>query len=99
MRRDGTVPAWPHFVLGARDPASPAALRAYADAAEKGGSDPEYCASIRELASDFEAYRAAEGDGDADAAPHRVDDPTVIHAMRGGSAVISVSPGANKRKP
>lgn len=30
VRRDGTVPSWPHFVIGARDPSAPAALRAYA---------------------------------------------------------------------
>ena len=29
VRRDGSVPHWPHFVLGARDPGAPTALRAY----------------------------------------------------------------------
>jgi len=37
VRRDGSIPAWPHFVIGARDPAAPVALRAYADAAERLG--------------------------------------------------------------
>lgn len=32
-RRDGTVPEWPSLVLGAKDPAAPAAINAYADAA------------------------------------------------------------------
>lgn len=98
VRRDGSVPAWPHFVLGARDPAVPATMRAYADEAARLGYDPEYVQSVRELADDFEAYRAAEGEGDADAAPHRVDDPEVLHAMRGGVSVIRVYPSANKVK-
>lgn len=58
IRRDGTIPQWPHFVLGARDPAAPSTLRAYASEARKLGLDPEYCDSVDELASDFEAYRA-----------------------------------------
>lgn len=83
VRRDGSVPHWPHFVLGARDPYAPAALRAYADAVEAGGMlDPEYVASIRELADDFGVYRAEHGNGDPDAPPHRVDDPAVLKAMR-----------------
>jgi hypothetical protein len=90
VRRDGSVPHWPHFVLGARDPAVPAALRAYAAECATLGYDPEYVASIRELADDFKAYREAEGNGDADAAPHRVDDPQVIRAMRGDDAEIYV---------
>lgn len=31
VRRDGTAPAWPYIVLGARDPSAPAALRAYVE--------------------------------------------------------------------
>ena len=38
-RRDGTVPAWPFFVIAASDPAAPRTLRAYADAAEVGATD------------------------------------------------------------
>lgn len=90
VRRDGSVPHWPHFVIGARDPAAVPALHAYADAAEKLGHDPAFAASIRELASDFQAYRAEQGNGDPDAAPHRADNPEVIHAMRGGDAFIHV---------
>lgn len=98
VRRDGSVPAWPHFVLGARDPAAPIALRAYADTAATLGFDPEYVASIRELADDFDRYRAAQGDGDADAAPHRNDDPDVIHAMRRNAISIFVYPSNNMTK-
>lgn len=90
VRRDGSVPHWPHFVIGARDPAAPAALRAYADIAEKMDFEPNYVASIRELADDFEAYRAAQGDGDPEAPPHRTDNPDVIRAMRGDISTITV---------
>jgi hypothetical protein len=57
-RRDGTIPAWPHFVLGARDPMSPYALLAYADIAEKFGKDPEFVADIRALARERENLRS-----------------------------------------
>lgn len=88
---DGTVPHWPHFVLGARDPASPTALRAYADACGgMPGFDADYIASIRELADDFDAYRAAEGLGDPYAAPHRHDDPATLAIMRGEDGPITV---------
>ena len=40
-------------------------------------------ASLRERAKDFEADLEREGEGDADAAPHRKDDPEVIALMRG----------------
>lgn len=91
VRRDGTVPAWPHFVLGARDPHAPAALRAYAAAIRDAGDfDPEYADSIMELAGDFERYRQQEGNGDPDAAPHRKDHPDVIEAMRGNDSRFTV---------
>lgn len=90
VRRDGSVPHWPHFVMGARDPAVPAGLRAYAAEARKLGFDPEYCDSVIELADDFERYRAKQGDGDADAGPHRKDDPDVLAAMRGEHRMINV---------
>ena len=95
VRRDGTIPEWPHFVLGARDPAVPVALQAYADEAERLGFDPAYCDSIRELASDFESYRAAHGIGDPDAKPHREDDPSVLDLMRDGETIYR----SFKRRP
>lgn len=91
VRRDGTVPHWPHFVLGARDPLAPVALRAYAAACRQDGAlDPEYADSIMELANDFDRYRQSQGDGDPDAPPHRHDDPAVIAAMRGNDSTFSV---------
>jgi hypothetical protein len=90
VRRDGSIPLWPHFVLGARDPAAPAAIRAYAATCAGNGLDPEYVASLLELADDFDAYRLKEGNGDADAAPHRKDDHEVVMAMQGHDNLISV---------
>lgn len=91
VRRDGTVPHWPHFVLGARDPWAPAALRVYALAVKDSGGDVEYADSILELANDFEVYRREHGDGDPESGPHRTDDPQVITAMRspGGRVFIA----------
>jgi hypothetical protein len=86
-RRDGTVPEWPSFVLGARDPAAPAALKAYADAAEQLGMNPEFVADIRKLRLEFMAYKIHYGAGDPDRGRHRTDDPaTVAEMQKGGSA-------------
>ena len=82
-RRDGTIPQWPYIVLAASDPAAPAALRAYADAAELEGMDPEYVQDIRDLADSFQDYRVRNGSGDPDAPRHRTDDPATIEKMRG----------------
>lgn len=93
VRRDGTVPHWPHFVLGARDPIAPAALRAYAAAARDDGLlDPEYIDSILELAGDFERYLMMHGEGDPDAPPHRKDDRDVIALMRGRERTVRLRP-------
>lgn len=90
VRRDGSVPKWPHFVMGARDSIVPVALRAYADEAAARGLEPEYVQSVRDLADDFDAYREREGLGDPDAGPHRTDDPAVIDMMCGGEGFIQV---------
>jgi len=91
VRRDGSVPHWPHFVIGARDPAATAGLLAYAAKAEELGYDPAYVTSVRELAlEDFPSYLANEGAGDPEAPPHRTDNPAVISAMRGNEAIITV---------
>jgi hypothetical protein len=68
-------------VLGGNDPSTPAALRAYADDAEPRELDPEYIASIRELAEDF--AKRDNGEADPDAGPHRKDNPAIIKLMRG----------------
>jgi hypothetical protein len=83
-RRDGSVPEWPSFVLGARDPAAPAALRAYASAAEALHMPRGFADSVRKLADEFEAYRLKHGRGDPERGKHRVDDPAIIADMRRG---------------
>ncbi len=88
QRRDGTVVEWPNFVIGAKDPAAPAALRAYAnEAQDKFGMNADYCNGVRRLADQFERYRSYYGDGDPDRGRHRIDDPATVEKMRrGGSA-------------
>lgn len=87
VRRDGTIPPWPSFVLGGGDEASVAGLLAYADKAEELGYDPDFVADIRGLAVVFDEYRAEHaGESDADAPRHRVDDPATIERMRKGKS-------------
>ncbi len=83
-RRDGTIPDWPHFVLGAKDPVAPVALRAYANEAERLNLDPAYVRDIRVLADNFAQFRAQYGDGDPDAGRHRKDDPATVAEMAKG---------------
>lgn len=82
-RRDGSVVEWPHFVLGARDPHAPAALRAYAWSASQ---DPNFDQSLiyrlRSLADEFEIYRTHHGAGDPHLGIHRKDDPNTVAEMR-----------------
>lgn len=84
-RRDGTIPEWPSFVLGARDPHAPAALRAYAESIAKDPDcHPDFPARIRVLAYEFEAYREVYGTGDPTRGIHRKDDPATIEEMKAG---------------
>lgn len=78
LRRDGTAVEHPYFAMLACDPCAPAALRAYADKAEKFGFDPEYVADIRALAVSYEKYRIQVGSGDPDVPRHRKDDPAIL---------------------
>lgn len=86
VRRDGTIPLWPNFVMGGHDPASAAGLRGYADEAERLGYEAEYVASVRALSDDFVALSdAVKGKAkvDPEAPPHRTDNPAVVSMMRG----------------
>lgn len=87
-RRDGTIPEWPGFVLGAKDPCAPAALRAYAEAASARGMNSTFVGNICQLAEQFESYRTEHGTGDPDAEPHRKDDPETARLIdtEGGGA-------------
>lgn len=73
------------MVFGAKDPAAPAALLAYAHEAETLGFDPVYVADVRRMAGEFAAYCAMNGRGDPDAPPHRKDDPATLAKMRSTS--------------
>lgn len=67
LRRDGSTPRWPYFVLGAKDPAAGPALATYADVADALGFDAQYVADVRALAARFMAYRENHGTGNPDA--------------------------------
>lgn len=82
LRRDGTVPEWPYFVLAATDPAAPFAIKGYAAAASVLGFDPAYVTDLRALAIEFDDYRREHGDGKPGAARHRKDNPAIIAMMR-----------------
>ena len=81
VRRDGTMPSWPKFVLGARDPAAPAALRAYANESLRLGLDAEYARDVIGLSDEFDNYRATHGAGKPDGEPDRTDNPEVVSMM------------------
>lgn len=80
-RRDGSVPPWPYFVLGAADPAAPSALRQYALNASRHGMDSEYCSQVHLLAARFDEWRKENHTGDPDAVAHRQDDPEIVAAI------------------
>jgi hypothetical protein len=84
-RRDGSIPEWPNFVIGAKDPCAPVALRAYAAEAERQGYNTAYVVDLYDLADKFEHYRIVHGTGDPDRGRHRKDDPATIAEMRGAS--------------
>jgi len=85
QRRDGTTVEWPSFVIGARDPHAPAALREYArnlDSMADPANDA-FVDRVMRLADEFDAYRAEHGDGDPTRGRHRKDDPDTVRVMRG----------------
>jgi len=86
-RRDGTVPEWPNFTLGAKDPCAPAALRAYAEEAARLGLDIAYAMAVERLADEWDVYRAKHGEGDPDKGRHRQDDPATVAEMKLGKSV------------
>lgn len=82
MRRDGTIPDWPWFVLGGRDPMAAWALRFYAVLAFLWRKDWQYVRDCWEMARDFDAHRRQTGSGDPDGARHRIDDPDTVRKMQ-----------------
>jgi hypothetical protein len=81
LRRDGTVPAWPYFVLGGKDESSHAALMGYAQYEIRQG---RYQSGIEvmELAGQFLSYSLVHRE---EPDVKRVDDPAVIAIFRGGN--------------
>lgn len=88
LRRDGTVPDREWFVFLDGDAAAVAALRSYADEAEKLGYEPTYVADVRSMAVEWELRQIEERASRADlpsppasdpcAPRHRRDDPEVL---------------------
>lgn len=83
-RRDGTVVEWPSFVLGARDPIAPWALRMYAIIAVLMGYGWKWPMSCWRRSATFARYRKDHGKGDPEMGDHRKDDPVTIAEMRKG---------------
>lgn len=88
VRRDGSIPNWTWFVLGAADPAAPMALRAYADECIRLGMDGDYAMDAVDEAAKWESERLTreargEKKGDPDAPRHRPDNPDVLAMLRG----------------
>lgn len=81
LRRDGTVPEWPYFVLGAKDPAAGVALQAYANECKRLDMDVRYVCDLYDLAGEFDDFRAEHGNGDPDGRPHRRDNPETVAMM------------------
>lgn len=85
VRRDGTVPSWPSFVLGAADPMAPWALRFYA---VLGFLMRHFTwrmtKSLWRWARAMREWRRHCGTGDPGKGPHRKDDPEIVALMRKG---------------
>jgi hypothetical protein len=81
VRADGTLPEWPYFVLGAKDPAASSTLRAYASTALGINGDEVYHANVKELSQRFGAWSAADERGAA--APESVNKDNVYTAVIG----------------
>lgn len=88
LRRDGSLPEWPYFVLGGRDFAAPEALDTYAKQCELIGCEAVYVADVRMEAVRWRKAQIAHGDdmvrSRAEAAkyPHRKDDPLTLQLAR-----------------
>ena len=84
-RRDGTVPTWPSFVLGAADPMVPATLRFYALLGFfMGHFTWGFMRSLWRFASTMSRWRKSNWTGDPGMGRHRKDDPVTIAEMRKG---------------
>lgn len=91
VRRDGTTPRWPYFVLGAKDIASVEALRTYARIASLHHYDDSYVQDVVARADAFNAYRLEHGESVADTFNSRNDVPMIIRAIETRPALITIS--------
>jgi hypothetical protein len=84
-RRDGTVPEWPSFVLGAADPNAPRALRFYAVLSflTRQINWATFKAQWR-WAGVMRRWRKQHRTGDPGMGQHRTDDPATVEEMRKG---------------
>lgn len=90
LRRDGTVPSWTWFVLGAMDPYTPAALRAYAQSVWRSVDKTmiQYGNDVMEASGAFEQERQSREKngtkkGDPEKGPHRKDSQLILKLLRG----------------
>lgn len=87
MRRDGSIPPWPSFVLGGADPHAAVALRAYADSCDTDPAiDKGFIAAVRRWADEYDRWRQVHGNGDPGMGKHRTDNVVVLAAMRQGKS-------------
>jgi hypothetical protein len=84
LRRDDTVPEWPWFVLGARDPMASWALWFYSWVGIFYERNWAYLRGCNRKSWEFYRYRQTAGKGDPGKGRHRKDNPAVILRMREG---------------
>ena len=85
LRRDGTVPPWPWFVMGGADPMVPWALRFYCLLGfVMRHYSWGYVKSMWRFTRAMQKYRREHGTGDPGKGPHRRDDQETIAKMRQG---------------
>lgn len=84
-RRDGTVPEWPSFVLGAADPMVPMTLRFYAVwGFVRGYYTWSMTKALWRHARTMRQWRREHWTGDPGKGIHRVDDPATVAEMKKG---------------
>jgi hypothetical protein len=85
VRRDGTIPTWPSFVLGGADPMSPATLRFYSIYGFiRGHFTWAFVKAAWRWARTMKQWRKEHGTGDPGRGIHRADDPAIVEQMKKG---------------
>ncbi len=78
LRRDGTIPEWPWFVMGAEDPLAAGALYHYAGLCEEAGYSKEYVDMVMRAVDAMQSWAATKAMQRPDQAPPRKEDPSVL---------------------